>query len=183
MSGLLTQKREWSLLLFRPGLAAIPPSGWELLPGQPSWLQVARTPPQCLFYGRGGGDSTLCHCKNPLPDCFIYSVHIFCSFCPRPCTASLMSPHWTLGTAELGESCAFPLRAPGRRGRPVCWEAWEEVCCNGVVYNGSRQTCCVSGRVRGGDKYNIVSLLLAVLCVHSGHRTPKSIFLWVKIVQ
>ena len=30
-------------------LLPTPPSGWELLPGQPSWLLVARTPPQCLF--------------------------------------------------------------------------------------------------------------------------------------
>ena len=61
----------------------------------------------------------------------------------------------TLETAELGGWGAFFLRAPGRRWRPECWEAREEVCCNGacgqLLTRVYRQTCCVQG-LHGGQR-------------------------------
>ena len=155
MSGLPTQKREWILLLFRPGLAAQTRTCCPLHHQDGSCSLVS--PPGSQWHRPHHSASFMGEEGIQLPATakilFLTVPYILQFLSPALHSFTCISSLDTLETAELGKSGAFLLRAPGRRGRPECWEAWEEVCCNGacgqLLTRVYRQTCCVSGPTWG----------------------------------
>ena len=62
-------------------------------------------------------------------------------------------------------------------------DALEWGLCMAVNRGSLASLLCARACVRGRDKQNIVLFLLSVLGVHSGLRTSKSNFSWMKIFQ
>lgn len=148
-------------------LLPTPPSGWELLPGQPSWLPVAQTPPQCLFRG-GGGDSTSCHCKNPIPDCSMYSAVSV----PSPAQLHLYLPTGHAWNCRTWQIRCLPFESPWRAREARVLGSLEEVCCNGpcgqLLTRAYRHPAVCQGPRGRRGKYNIVlSCFRCYVCIHA----------------
>lgn len=109
--------------------------------------------------------STFCHCKNPIPDCSIYSA------VPVPGPAQpplcLLTGHLELqNLVNHAPSLWEPLEGGGGQcvGKPG-----RKCAAVGLVYSCYRQTCCVSGPAWGAEINTtlFLSCLRCYVCIQA----------------